>query len=96
MPRTTTLTAAAPGDSVTFDRTACGFSLGTMNHTVTVADAVTSYDVDIRIGGKWIRVDNATDALAAVATVLDQVGYDAVKVTCTAAGAVTLTSWVTV
>ena len=84
---------AAMGGSVTFDAAALGFSPETHHHTVTVETAVTSYDVDIRIGGKWIRPADCTDVLAADAVVLRQVGFDAIKVTATAAGDVTLSSW---
>lgn len=92
MSRKTTLAAGA-GGSVTFNSENCGHSLITRNHTVVVADAVVTYDVDILVGGKWIRVASATDVLAADITVLDQVGFDQVKVTATAAGDVTLVHW---
>lgn len=99
--RSTTLTAAEAGDAVVFDNDAliaggAGVNVQSHNHTVTVETEVTTYDVDIRIGGQWIRIEDGTDVAAAVATVLDQVGFDAVKVTCTQPGDVTLTHWRTV
>lgn len=92
MARATTLEAGL-GGSVTFDATALGFSPQTHHHTVTVETAVTTYDVDVRIGGKWVRPDGCTDVAAADAVVLRQIGFDAIKVTATAAGDVTVTSW---
>lgn len=100
MAMSTTLTAAAPGDALTFDNAALkaagiDANIQTHNHTVVVADAVTSYDVDLRFGTKWIRAENGTDVLATDAYVIDQIGFDAVKITATAAGAVTLYHWKT-
>lgn len=92
MPRTTVLAAEAAG-SVTFNRAAIGASVETFHHTVTVEAGVTTYDVDIRIGGRWVRPASCTGVAEADAVVLRQVGFDAVKVTCTGAGDVTLTSW---
>ncbi|RTL21350.1 MAG: hypothetical protein EKK55_16415 [Rhodocyclaceae bacterium] len=96
MAKTTTLEAENPGDSVTFDNTAVadvGINVETHHHTVTVEEGVTTYSVDIRIAGRWVRPADCTDVAEDDAVVLRQVGFDAVKVTCAQAGDVTLTSW---
>jgi hypothetical protein len=69
------------------------------HHTVAVDDDCTSFSVDIRIGGRWVRPDGCTDVDAsdgdgkANVVNLRQIGFDAVRVTIEDAGSAYLCSY---
>lgn len=69
------------------------------HHSVVVDDACTSFSVDIRVGGRWVRPDDCTDVDAsdgggkANVVNLQQIGFDAVRVTIEDAGSAYLCSY---